>query len=60
MMPNVQKCGCNVYIFQLSFHFAHHRWWLGMSSDAREKEEEEEEADVSWLQKKKKENISTE
>ncbi len=28
-MPNVQKPVCNVYVFQLSFHFACHRWWLG-------------------------------
>ena len=28
-MPNVQKRECNVCIFQLSFHFAYHRWWLG-------------------------------
>ena len=27
--PNVQKHVCNVYVFQLSFHFAHLRWWLG-------------------------------
>ena len=27
--PNVQKCGCNVYLFQHSFHFACRRWWLG-------------------------------
>ena len=24
-----KKHVCNVYIFQLSFHFAYHRWWLG-------------------------------
>ena len=29
-MPNVQKRVCNVYIFQLSFHFTYHRWWLGI------------------------------
>ncbi len=28
-VPNVQKRVCNAYIFQPSFHFAHHRWWLG-------------------------------
>ena len=29
-MPNVQKRACNVYlVFQLSFNFAYHRWWLG-------------------------------
>ncbi len=28
-MPNVQKRVCNRYIFRLSFHFAHHCWWLG-------------------------------
>ncbi len=26
---NVKKCVCIVHIFQLSFHFAYHRWWLG-------------------------------
>ena len=26
---NVQKRLCNVYTFQLSFHFAYHRCWLG-------------------------------
>ncbi len=26
--PNVQKRVCSVYLFQLSFHFACHRWWL--------------------------------
>ncbi len=24
-----KTCTCNVYIFQLSFHFGCHRWWLG-------------------------------
>ena len=28
MAPNVQKHVGNVYIFQLSFYFAYHRWWL--------------------------------
>ncbi len=27
----LQKCVCNVYALQLSFHFAHHRCWLGVS-----------------------------
>ncbi len=31
LMPNVQKHVRNVYIFQLSFHFTCHRWWLGTS-----------------------------
>ncbi len=31
--PNVEKNRvCNVYIFQLSFHFAYHSWWLGICS----------------------------
>ncbi len=29
-----KKHVCNVYIFQISFHFAYHRWWLGSSSSA--------------------------
>ena len=29
-----KKCVCNVYVFQMSFHFAYHRWWLGMEKDA--------------------------
>ncbi len=28
-VPDLQKRVGNVYIFQLSFHFACHRWWLG-------------------------------
>ena len=33
--PKVQKKRvCNVYVFQLSFHFAYHRWWLGSVSFA--------------------------
>ena len=28
---NVQKRVCNVYIFRLSFHFAFHHWWLGVT-----------------------------
>ncbi len=31
-VPNVQKCICIVYIFQLSLYFAYHCWWLGMYS----------------------------
>ncbi len=27
--PNMQKHVRNVYMLRLSFHFAHHRWWLG-------------------------------
>ncbi len=27
--PNVPKRVCNVYVFQQSFHFAYHHWWLG-------------------------------
>ncbi len=27
-----EKRVCNVYVFQLSFHFAYHRWWLGTIS----------------------------
>ncbi len=29
-MRNVQNRVCNVYTFQPSFHFAYHRWWLGI------------------------------
>ena len=28
---SAKKRVSNVYIFQLSFHFAYHRWWLGAS-----------------------------
>ncbi len=27
-----KKHVCNVHVFQLSFHFAYHRWWLGSCS----------------------------
>ena len=27
--PTVRKRACNVCIFQLSFYFAYHKWWLG-------------------------------
>ncbi len=30
LVLNVQKRVCNVYMFQLSFQFAYHHWWLGM------------------------------
>ncbi len=32
MQVGTQTCEkrmCNVHIFRLGFHFAHHRWWLG-------------------------------
>ena len=32
LAPNVQKRVCSACAFQLSFHFAHHRWWLGRKS----------------------------
>ncbi len=30
--PNIRTktCTCDVHRFQLTFHFARHRWWLGM------------------------------
>ena len=35
--PNVQKHACNVYTFQLSFHFAYHHRWLGRQSRQAER-----------------------
>ncbi len=32
---NVQRLVCNVYMFRLSFHFAFHRWRLGVEDNLR-------------------------
>ena len=28
--PNMRKRACDLHVFRLSFHFAHHRCWLGL------------------------------